>query len=449
MEINFHSNNIAYVTDPWDPSYQIHLLAELAKEYFISILLVWLLVELIFFVALRYSLLPRLNPLNDPLPYEIEPLELIDKILQEVDKLKSYSMDDFISGFFLKARKDDIHEGNARSFLAWVMFGIQEHKLNSEQLHLIDVAYVRVHKKFQNHMPPGYNPNTRHVSISWDNVSYIHRPLLLYVISNLIDLVITRILFRLKRFQLYQVNGMKYWYHAGNSQLLPPIVFFHGITPGWIAYIYFLKNIYGSRPIFLIELDAIKIKSMSLYMPKPEKFALSVKLMLKRHTYKQASLIGHSFGTITAGWFVKHYPDMVSHITLLDPVALLLCLPDVAFNFLYKSPKTIIEWIINFFASNEVTISHTLRRNFFWYRNVLWLEDIPKHVGVIIGVGECDEILHSKAVHEYCLNHQNVMERNNIHVLNWPNFSHGQILFSKDEQLNLFSILTRNEEMKK
>lgn len=56
--------------------------------------------------------------------------------------------------------------------------------------------------------------------------------------------------------------------------------------------------------------------------------------------------MGHSFGSITAGWFVKANPERVSHMTLVDPVSLLLCLPDVGYTFLYRQPSTVMQWII-------------------------------------------------------------------------------------------------------
>lgn len=58
--------------------------------------------------------------------------------------------------------------------------------------------------------------------------------------------------------------------------------------------------------------------------------------VLEKHKLIRVSLVGHSFGSITAGWFVKRYPSAVSHLTLIDPVSLLLALPDVAHKFLYR-----------------------------------------------------------------------------------------------------------------
>jgi len=77
-------------------------------------------------------------------------------------------------------------------------------------------------------------------------------------------------------------------------------------------------------------------------------------------------VVGHSFGSIIATWLITHRPNLVSQLVLIDPVCLLLFLPDVCCNFLYRSPQSIMEVLIAF-VSVELTISNTLRRHFWWY----------------------------------------------------------------------------------
>jgi len=53
----------------------------------------------------------------------------------------------------------------------------------------------------------------------------------------------------------------------------------------------------------------------------------------------QASIIGHSYGSLVATHFVRTRPDRVASLGLIDPVSILLCLPDVVYNFIYKPPE--------------------------------------------------------------------------------------------------------------
>ena len=111
----------------------------------------------------------------------------------------------------------------------------------------------------------------------------------------------------------------------------------HGITPGWAMYMNFVESLaQKNRTVILIDLDAIKIKSLTFRMPTPNSFCADVMEILSRHGFESVSVVGHSFGSITSGWFVTRYPQAVSHLTLVDPVSLLLALPDVAHKFLYR-----------------------------------------------------------------------------------------------------------------
>lgn len=60
---------------------------------------------------------------------------------------------------------------------------------------------------------------------------------------------------------------------------------------------------------------------------------------------------------------------MVSQIVLLDPVCLLLFLPNVARSFLCPDTKRmpLLERVMLYLITAEKGISHTLRRHFWWY----------------------------------------------------------------------------------
>ena len=60
-----------------------------------------------------------------------------------------------------------------------------------------------------------------------------------------------------------------------------------------------------------------------------------------------------------------------------------------------------MEWVIYLSASQEITVSHALRRNFWWYNNVLWLEDLPASIGVVVGISGADDITNSHVLFEY------------------------------------------------
>lgn len=193
------------------------------------------------------------------------------------------------------------------------------------------------------------------------------------------------------------------------------------------------------REVFLFDLDAIKIHSLNFQMQSPERYCQAVSDVLTLHKTGRVNIIGHSFGTITAGWFVRAHPEAVCHMTLIDPVSLLLAHPEVAYNFLYRPPATVVQWFMYIFASREITIANALRRNFWWYRNELWLEDVHPSIGVHVSLAGGDEVCNSRTVREYvelCVGRRQEMVKEtsaacpaaDITMCYRPGHSHAQIL---------------------
>ena len=379
--------------DPFDPLRIIfsHASISAAMFYFSWI---WLICEVLFFVLVRFVLAPYLNIVKKP-PAQKDPLKLMTRVLDAIDELKSYSIEKFIFGFFLESSVSDLKTENVKSFFAWSMCAkkVQDLTLGEErQIDSIFADAQRRHECLRN-VPFGFNPAVKHVEMTLcPTVSFIHRPLFMNVISGLLECFANFFVFRAQGYRSLELRGITYKYLKGKRNDLEPMLFLHGITSGWMIYMQLIKALSGDRTIILIDLNSIKIKSLSFNMPRPQDFSDTIFCILKRHNFSQASVVGHSFGSITAGWFVSCYPQAVSHLTLLDPVSLLLALPEVAFSFLYKKPRTVMEWCIYLFAAQELTIANTLYRSFWWYENILWLEDVPAHVGIVValaGGGEC------------------------------------------------------------
>ena len=102
-----------------------------------------------------------------------------------------------------------------------------------------------------------------------------------------------------------------------------------------------------------------------------------------------------------------------------------------------------------------------MHRNFHWYRNVLWFEEIPSHVGVVVGIAGADEVCNSASLFEYAKLWQ--AKRGSdpqkdlaqaspvapIEVIYWPSYSHGQVLLSASAQLEITQKMLINEKNQK
>jgi hypothetical protein len=76
---------------------------------------------------------------------------------------------------------------------------------------------------------------------------------------------------------------------------------------------------------------------------------------------------------------------------LLDPVCFLLFLPETCTNFVYASPgagASAVDWAVHLLGKRELHVAHTLARNFWWFENVLWLDELPARAHVVVSGGD-------------------------------------------------------------
>mmetsp|Transcript_2633 Transcript_2633/g.3950 ORF Transcript_2633/g.3950 Transcript_2633/m.3950 type:complete len:458 (+) Transcript_2633:101-1474(+) len=361
----------------------------------------WLFAEFCFYIIMKYAVNNSLQALKTPPKYDNCPVSIVMRILDTLEELESYTLEKFLSGWFCGASINKIRQNNIRGFVSWVMYASFWRDLTTEQAEKVDSIIDVISKRLNVVFEPGTNPYVKHVHMTLEPLHYLHRPLLLYVIIGIKD-VFADISLQALGFQKLRYKTVSYWFRPPPTrEELAPSVFFHGISTGWGSHMLLMKHLCSNRAIFLFDLDAVKIHSLCFEMPTPEYYCDVVKRVLDRHSSGKVNIIGHSFGTITAGWFVRTHPGYVAHLTLIDPVSLLLSHPEVAFNFLYRKPSTLMEWVIYLGAATEITIANTLRRNFWWYKNELWLEDVHHSIGVHVSLAGGDEVCNSNTVRDY------------------------------------------------
>ena len=243
--------------------------------------------------------------------------------------------------------------------------------------------------------------------LTLDPVKYNHRPLLFYAVLTVIQVLGHGVLMLLG-FTRHEVNGIAYWYRSrvrdvptGEHASLP-LIFFHGISPGLNLYLLVIHILSKGRKVVLMEVPHIAM-CLNFKAKRLGDMVKTVEIIAKRHRMPHFAVAGHSFGSLCAAWVTKHLKHNVRQLILLDPVSLLLGLPDVCYNFLHKQPRTIMEYILHYGGSTEITIHHTLRRQFWWYEGQLFLDAIK--CPVFIGLSGNDEIVPSPVLKVYIEDH--------------------------------------------
>lgn len=196
--------------------------------------------------------------------------------------------------------------------------------------------------------------------------------------------------------------------------------------------------------VFAIEILSI---SSRITRPPPDSEAMcqSIEKILDFHKVSNFVVVSHSYGTAVTAYMLRSslLSPRIQATLLIDPINFLLHQPSVAYNFLYRRPKSANEWQLWYFASRDPDIARTLGRHFFWSEIVLWKEDvIGKKLAVVLS--EEDQIIDAKSVREYLTGAEEMhWQQDDLQVLWYPGLDHATV-FDKTERLKpLLQIVDR------
>ncbi len=376
--------------------------------------LLWACLELAFYIIICRIIHPRIQCLRQAPahPPARPPRECLARMMDALQRLQgAYSPETFWSGWFKGAAHADICRDNVKHFICWAIWHVDT---PADLPSPVDAAAVeatvqRMEKLQGKPFPPGYNPGIEHVAFTREPLHFSHRLLSFYVVVKTFQMLGHGFL-RLMGHQrhLTPTHGLTYWHRPCQQEgpvKQPPLFFFHGISPGIWFYLPFLARLGKGREIIMLEVPHI-VTQLSFEAPDLTETVESLAEILALHQITRCSVAGHSFGSIVAGWAAAAFPEQVQQLVLVDPVCLLLCLPDVAVNFLYRSPSAnLLERSVKDLIdpSSEITVSHALRRHFWWYQNVCWLQDVK--CPVVVALSSEDDIVPSRAIRTYVQRH--------------------------------------------
>lgn len=171
--------------------------------------------------------------------------------------------------------------------------------------------------------------------------------------------------------------------------------------------------------------------------------------VLDHHNLSRVVVVAHSYGTITAAHILRDpvLSTRVSATLLVDPIPFLLYLPAVAYNFVYRKPRTANEWQLWYFASRDPDIARTLARHFFWSENLLWKEDlVGRHVGVVLS-GR-DQIVDTREVGLYLTGRdvkdlQFPWSKDTLEVLYYSDLDHAMVFDTLERRRPMVEIVSR------
>ena len=215
-------------------------------------------------------------------------------------------------------------------------------------------------------------------------------------------------------------SNLSYWHRPHSSRKHRPVLFLHGIGVGLSTYVPFLRdlNAYpegdqqdGDIGVLALEILPISFRIVPS-LPRREQFCLQLKAILESHPEfaNGFTLISHSYGSVLATHILSSHASLglrslVKSLVLVDPVTILLHLPDVAYNFTYRTPRSASQWELWYFASTDISVAHTLARGFFWSENILWKEDCEQFPVTVFLAGR-DIITPASQIRTYLTNNE-------------------------------------------
>lgn len=412
---------------------------------------------------------------------------LLDQVLDNVPSLEGY-----LKGWFLGADMADVKRENLREFLLWAIFDKDQDDLVAKNPALeVEVAeYItKIEKRLGRTLDNGRGP-AKSLRLTIDDIHTTYRPLLWYIIVFFVDQFTHQVLLRWYGFEYHArsplasddvfpprpqtisakrqspVPNLSYWmqpHQAGSDA--KPIVFLHGIGIGLLPYMRFLAQVRkasksNGKGVGIIAVELLPI-SFRLTEPLPSRIELVEQMarILDFHQWKEITLVSHSYGSVISTHML-HSPLMqhrIASVVLIDPVTIMLHLPNVAYNFTRRSPKTANEWQLWYYASTDPGVAHCLGRHFFWRENIIWRDQLLDVVRdgakqgtrkVAVSLSGRDLIVDTASVAKYLAAGEKRIggtgdEDADIEVAFFPELDHAQVFDDRKGLANLVDMVHR------
>ena len=382
--------------------------------------------------------------------------ETMSRDLMELwDNCLQYSPDgpaDFLSGWFYDAPLEAITKQDLQDFLAWGSCSTTWELLTESSRQKINAVYDLFELRLEHRFPErkaGQEPLPC-MRFSIEPMEYKHKPTSYYWVCSFFLGLAGKAGMLSQGFSRHRSRSLNYWVRvpetaAGRART--PIIFVHGIGVGLVMYLKLIKELMANDcPVVCIELPFISSTLGAYDVPTIKDQLQSVDALCTRWGFKKAMFVGHSYGSVMLSWMAQHLPHRVAGMAFIDPVVLMLNLKNVLYNFLYKKDGG--DGIADIIGT-ELGVNIALRRNFWWYRNILWASDLQRHeLPTVVCLSEHDEIGPALAVEKHINQHAeecaDKRQTSCVQSYMMKGATHGGFLFDPDMLQALMSRISQH-----
>ncbi|RFU30899.1 hypothetical protein B7463_g5455, partial [Scytalidium lignicola] len=382
------------------------------------------------FIYIPYSFYLQREAIHPSVPTREERRELFIRCTENIEDTEAY-----LRKWFLGAPLEDIRRDNVKEFFLWAFLNrCGEVGDDDEELE----EYVCLTERRMGRRIEEGRGSVVALRLTLDPVDMLHRSLTWYLCVGFVDFI-THVALVYHGFHFHRIpmisffntfpfrpqtlltthhspaKHTNYWYRKHTSKDKLPILFIHGIGIGLFPYVKFLAELNSLSGVETTDPDdqvgiiAIEILPVSFRIThhalNRQEMCQEIDQILQKHfsPTQKFVLVSHSYGSVISTHLLKFCPSIaprIGAIMLIDPVTILLHLPDVAYNFTRRKPNEANEHQLYYFASMDMGVSHTLSRHFFWNENILWKEDLKDRKVTVCLAGR-DLIVDTAAVGRY------------------------------------------------
>jgi pimeloyl-ACP methyl ester carboxylesterase len=228
---------------------------------------------------------------------------------------------------------------------------------------------------------------------------------------------------------------------TSHMEVTEPIVFFHGLGVGLLAYINMIIKLcskYSDRPIIIFDIAHISTSAQTSSRDSMLSHGFVRELMKSLELESlppKMHILAHSIGTIYVAWILKYAgADAISSAVFIDPVCFRLINPKLTYHFLRRTPRTAFEHLIHLFVSSELYQASFIHRSFVWHENSLFADEIDEIKDkMAVFLAEHDNLIDTHDIAE------NLRKKNAGVKLYVGPFDHGQMIVTAHEEI--FTVL--------
>ncbi|KAF8621659.1 hypothetical protein AX15_007673 [Amanita polypyramis BW_CC] len=354
--------------------------------------------------------------------------------------------------WFWKASWSSLRLREMQTWIYWSIYNADMppfEDLSTTQQTVINEALEQLQMRTGCKIPQGSNPSYPAIRLTIDPIKINCRPLTFYILVALVNrylrgwfMVRYNVKYGSHKGLQYLIRIPKAWNNASGPR---PVLFIHGLGFGLFQYYLFLRHLLNTttdRPVLVLLQPQI---SQDLFHPqflqplnRRQTVERLVSLLaelgwvdsrLNRSSSESSTdneedvqcqlpsppdktsgvaVLSHSNGSYTHAWLLKDCPRIVTRSCFADPVTFCSWEGDVCYNFIYRTPTTGAELLMQYFVSTELGVANLLQRHFDWASNSLWYEEIPNARDpskALFMLGGKDAIVNSERVIKYLRSH--------------------------------------------